>query len=135
VSRATGAPCPPVTDRGELQALGNAIRSCALDGAGLPLRGPALAAWLSDSAQAYAAARAGEARFERGFAPSKFLDWLRAGRPAATPSTPRPARVAPAQPADPQASSYKPRWKAAVTNESFAAEEAAAAAAAAGADR
>lgn len=123
ISRATGQPCPPPTDRIELQALGNAIRSCALDGAGKILRGPALVAWLTDSAQAYATARATESRFERGFAPSKFLDWLRAGRPAASAPVSRPARVAPTQPADPQTPGYRPRWKSAIDNESFAAEE------------
>lgn len=99
VSRATGHPCPPPTSKPELEALGQMALTCALDGSGARLKGPALAAWLTETAEAYAKAKAGEAQYERGFSPEKCIHWLRSGRPAASPS--RPARVAPSQPANP----------------------------------
>lgn len=132
ISAVTKLPCPPPTAKADLEALGLAIRTCALDAHKKPLRGKALLAWLTDNATAYASAKIAAPQFERGFAPSKFVEWLRSGRPEASApaSAARPSRTAPRQPAVP--SRYDDPecpWKPAIDLESFAAEEAAKAAA------
>ena len=78
ISLATGKPSPPTMPLSDMRALG-AAASCAVDSAGKLLRGEALLAWFREQARLYATVRADGAHFERGFAPVKFFEWLRAG--------------------------------------------------------
>jgi hypothetical protein len=71
-----------VVERHELERFGAITTRHAVVG-GKALRGDALAAWLRDRGAAYVRATRHAAQFQRGYAPSKFLEWLSAGSPPA----------------------------------------------------
>jgi Meiotically Up-regulated Gene 113 (MUG113) protein len=75
-----------VTERHELDRFALVTTKHALV-AGKALRGEALTAWLRDRGAAYVRATRHAAQFQRGYAPSKFLEWLSAGCPPAPSGT------------------------------------------------
>ncbi len=63
------------------------------------LRGDDIAAWVRRSAATYRRAMAPKAEFQRGFRPTKWLEWLNSGSPNG--KTKGPVRGAPVQPDEP----------------------------------
>jgi len=95
VTSVTGEPWAAPTHKAESWAVGSMIKTYAAN-----LRGAALLAWLTETAAAYTRATLDGAQYQRGFAPSKCLDWLKSGRPAARPRG-GAGRAAPPQQLDP----------------------------------
>ncbi len=79
VSAETGG-AHAVTEPHELTKFGAITQSHAV-ASGKALRGEALDAWLRDRGAAYVRSTRHAAQYQRGYAPSKFLEWLSAGQP------------------------------------------------------
>lgn len=94
ISQATGAPCSPPSERWELDALEAMASAHAAGRLGAELLG-----WLSEQAEGFAAAKAGDAFLaSKGFAPKLCLSWLNGGaegRPLPARPAPPPPRILP----------------------------------------
>jgi len=60
------------------------------------LDGEAASSWLTQTGHEYVLATFAGARYERGFHPSKCIDWFNAGKPVARP--PKPTRIVQTEP-------------------------------------
>ncbi len=72
---------PTPTDLKDIRALDTMIATYAKAIDGGPARGSGAIEWVRTTSAAYRKAKALSARFERGYAPSKCLEWIQAGRP------------------------------------------------------
>ena len=90
---ATGDPYAPPAGVREHGALAQMAQTHARGPDGKPLRGPALDAWFRATAAEYRHAQAAAAQYQRGFAPSKCLEWLQNKRPVATGPPPSAGRI------------------------------------------
>jgi hypothetical protein len=86
ISKATGNPFPPPLDPRHRIEFRSALPTYAVDGAGHPLTGDELDAWIEQSAEGYARMTAHQAHLEHGFSVMRWASWLAAGGPKATPA-------------------------------------------------